>query len=245
MARIVLIGGTGTAGLESAGAVVESTVPTPYGVPSSGFLRWTDGTHELRLLARHGESANIPPHRVNYRANIHAIADTAPDFVIALNAVGGIAAGALPGQLAIPDQLIDYTWGRAHTFYDGKGPDLTHIEFTNPYDAAVRARLLRAAAGAGLEVPGDLTYGATQGPRLETAAEIDRMERDGCGIVGMTGAPEAALAAERGLAYACCALVVNQAAGRGTAGIHDEMQRCLESAVDCFRRLFEHLLQAL
>ena len=135
--------------------------------------------------------------------------------VVAINTVGGIAADAVNGAVVLPDQLIDYTWGREHSF--ATADDLRHVDFTRPYDEPLRQRLLQAASQAQLSVVDGGVYGATQGPRFESAAEIVRMERDGCSLVGMTGMPEAGLARELGLAYASVCLVVNPAAGKGTA----------------------------
>ncbi|MEM7407979.1 MAG: S-methyl-5'-thioinosine phosphorylase [Pseudomonadota bacterium] len=207
-----VIGGTGLDQLEGLHVDARRTVDTPYGPTSAPLLFGTFGAAEVVFLARHGGDHSIAPHRINYRANIWALAQHV-SRVVAVAAVGGIRSAFRPGSIAIADNLIDYTWGREHTFFDGE--DVQHIDFTRPYASSVREALLKAAADAAVEVHTDGVYGATQGPRLESAAEIDRMERDGCDLVGMTGMPEAALAKELGLAYACCAVIVNEAAGRG------------------------------
>jgi len=244
---IGVIGGTGA--LAVAGALTESSgdssrpVGTPYGDTSSPLLHWEcDGTR-ICFFARHGLDGSIPPHLVNYRANVWALHEQSPDCVVGLNAVGGIASWASPARLVFPDQLIDYTWGRAHTFSDGEMQPLQHVEFTAPFSASVHASLVDAADDGGLDFHPDGTYGATQGPRLETAAEIDRMERDGCDIVGMTAMPEAALASEVGLDYAICAVVVNWAAGRAPAGqgIHAEIERCIDAGMAQVERLLARL----
>jgi 5'-methylthioinosine phosphorylase len=165
----------------------------------------------------------IAPHVVNYRANIQLVQDFGADWVVAVNSVGGITEAAQPGRLVIPDQLIDYTSGRRHSYYDDTRTKVKFTEFTEPYNSILRKILAKAAQRAEVDYVAGGTYGATQGPRLETAAEIDRLERDGCNIVGMTGMPEAGLAAELGLHYASLAVVVNRAAGRGPSGLHDEM----------------------
>jgi len=197
------------------------------------------------FLQRHGPGQTIPPHEVNYRANIWALHAQKAKNVVAIAAVGGIRRDLGPGAFAVPDQIIDYTHGRASTFYTrGRGP-VTHIDFTRPYCEAMRQRLLRAARAAGVAVAAEGTYAATQGPRLETAAEIGRLERDGAHLVGMTGMPEAALARELGLCYAALAIVVNHAAGRGAAGQEirpAELRAVAERAVGHVRAILEQLV---
>jgi purine nucleoside phosphorylase len=208
-------------GFESLGLVIESRSPTktPFGPPSSPVLKARIGGRPVRLIARHGEQAAIPPHAVNYRANLWALHEHGVRRCIAVNAVGVIGSdGFVPGGLAVPEQLIDYTWGRAHTFEAHSGQHVRHIDFTEPFDAKLRGTLSSAAAAGG-SMPPRGVYGVTQGPRLETAAEIDRLARDGCTMVGMTAMPEAALARELGWAYAICAVGVNYAAGRGPGGV--------------------------
>ncbi len=168
------------------------------------------------FLARHGHPHTIPPHRVNYRANLWALREAGVSRIIAVNAVGGIHADLPTGRFCVPDQLIDYTWGRPSSFYEDGLEEVVHVDFADPYDTELRARLLPAAAAQGVDCRDGGVYAATQGPRLETAAEIRRLERDGADLVGMTGMPEAALARELGLAYACLALVVNPAAGKSS-----------------------------
>ena len=173
------------------------------------------------FLARHGYGHTIPPHEVNYRANIWALAQRGAAAIVSVASVGSIRADLKPGDIVIPHQIIDYTWGRKSTFHEGPDCTLTHIDFTEPYDRALRERLIAAAAATGIPVSLGAVYAATQGPRLETAAEINRYERDGVDVVGMTGMPEAALAREIGLPYAAISVVSNYAAGRAdsAAGI--------------------------
>lgn len=197
-----------------AGAVEQDEAETRWGSPSAPLLRWQRNAVEVFFLARHGRHGGIAPHRVNYRANIAAACAVQPDAVIAINAVGGITAAARPGRIVLPAQLIDYTWGREHTFCDGASEPLRHVEFDPPFDESLRQTLAACAGHAGVDAFAGGTYGVTQGPRLETAAEIDRLAADGCDVVGMTAMPEAALAREAGLRYAMCAVVVNRAAGR-------------------------------
>ncbi|HEY8521227.1 MAG TPA: S-methyl-5'-thioinosine phosphorylase [Gammaproteobacteria bacterium] len=191
-------------------------VDTPYGPPSGPVATAMFGRHAVPCLARHGEPHRLAPHEVNYRANVRALYDLGVRRVIAVNVVGAIAPDFAPGELAVPEQLIDYTWGRESTF-GAPGGGVLHVEFDEPFDAPLRASLAAAIEACGFRAHGGV-YGVTQGPRLETAAEIDRLERDGCTMVGMTAMPEAALARELGMAYAVCALAVNFAAGRGPRG---------------------------
>jgi len=215
---------------------------TPYGPPSAPVARGILGGGELLFLPRHGAGHSIPPHCIDYRANIWALKSCGADRVIGLAAAGGIGDRFGPGVIAVPDQIIDYTYGRAHSFYEGGEGEVLHIDFTYPYCEELRQTLLDTASGAGLAVVDGGTYGATQGPRLETAAEVLRMERDGCDLVGMTGMPEASLAKELGLCYACLAFVVNRAAGKGSSEI--QMDEIEANIAACSSRI-EHVLVSL
>ena len=225
MGFTAIIGGTGFDRLNDFLELERYAMTTPYGSPSDRLIRGRLGEREFVFLPRHGASHDLPPHGINYRANIHALKQFGVERVIAVAAVGGIAGDLRPGDLVVPHQVIDYTWGRAHTFYDGVSGGLDHVDFTHPYTPQWREHLLAAASRAGVVVHSGGVYAVTQGPRLETAAEIDRLERDGADIVGMTGMPEAALAREAGLDYAAIALVVNDAAGRGDGEITMEIIR--------------------
>lgn len=219
MTKIAIIGGTGVTSMPGMKVHHREMVKTPYGAPSCPLIHGELNGVELVFLARHGRRHTIPPHLVNYRANIQALREIGVTHTIALAAVGGIADDCVDQAIVIPDQIIDYTYGRAHTFHAGTRDKFEHIDFTEPYAASVRERLLAALVKTGVPHVPNGVYGATQGPRLETAAEIQRMERDGCTIVGMTGMPEASLARELGIEYACCAMVVNRAAGKAVGGI--------------------------
>lgn len=227
---LLVIGGTGLNQLPGFKVTQQVLVQTPYQTHpvaiSRGML--SDCDSEIAFLPRHGAGHTVPPHRINYRANIYAIRKLGASAVIAVNAVGGIHRNMGPGVIAIPHQIIDYTYGREHTFFEGQTADpeatqfesadalsasVTHIDFTEPYDASLRALLIRSAAAQNIPVWPAGVYGATQGPRLETPAEISRLQRDGCDMVGMTGMPEAALAREAGLPYTSIALSVNWCAG--------------------------------
>jgi 5'-methylthioinosine phosphorylase len=211
--NIGVIGGTGLNQLAGLELVKTHSPVTPYGELSAPIQEGRFRGDEVFFLARHGTPHHLPPHRINYRANLWALRELGIARVIAVNAVGGIGARFGPGKLAIPDQVIDYTWGREHTIYDGSTAQLDHIDFTQPYAPGLRAQLLQAADGCRIPCVDGGTYGATQGPRLESAAEVQRLARDGCDLLGMTGMPEAALAIELGLDYAAICLVVNAAAG--------------------------------
>lgn len=213
MSEIAFIGGTGLTSMATLEVLREEQVETPYGEPSGALVHARLAGRELIFLARHGHQHTIPPHKVNYRANLWALKHAGVKKIIAVAAVGGITEQMGPAQVAIPDQIIDYTYGREHTFFDGGENGVEHVDFSYPYDESLRQKLVLAAQSLDFTVVSGGTYGATQGPRLETAAEISRMKRDGCDLVGMTGMPEAVLAHELGLDYACCAVVANWAAG--------------------------------
>jgi len=207
-----LIGGSGPRGVTADFTALDRTVTTGYGEPSPGLSRGRLAGREVVFLPRHGVPHRAAPHLINYRANVDALRRLGVDGVVALNTAGGISAPAEAGAVVVPDQLIDYTWGRDHTFADAD--ELLHVDFDQPFDEPLRQQLLAAAERAGEVVVAGGVYGCTQGPRFETAAEVERLARDGCDVVGMTGMPEAALAREAGLPYAMLTLVVNPAAGR-------------------------------
>ena len=198
------------------------------------------------FLPRHGGSHTIPPHKVNYRANLYALKQAGTTHVIAVNAVGGISAGLEPLDLVLPDQIIDYTYSRAHTFFGSEHEPVIHTDFTYPYCEQSRSVISQAAHSNGIELVDSGTYAATQGPRFETAAEIDRLERDGATIVGMTGMPEAALARELDLCYAMIAVVANAAAGRGHGEVSvDDIMQNLKTGIDKARLLLEVAIPGL
>jgi 5'-methylthioinosine phosphorylase len=213
--ELAVIGGTGVYAIPGLENPERIEMTTRWGAPSSAVMIGEVGGTRVAFLARHGELHTFAPHRINYRANIDALHELGVRRVIGVNAVGGIREDMAPRVLAIPDQLIDYTTNRVASFCDADGESVLHIEFGEPYAESLRRALLGAADRAGVAVVNGGCYGATQGPRLETRAEIARMRRDGCDLVGMTGMPEAALARERGIDYACVAVVANWAAGCG------------------------------
>lgn len=243
MTDLAIIGGTGLTSLEGLEITHREVVSTPYGEPSGPVVHGRFFETDVVFMARHGHGHTIPPHEVNYRANLWALRSVGASEVISVAATGGIRKDMEPGGVAIPDQIIDYTWGRPHTYFEGQLEYVTHIDFTRPYSDSLRERLLAAGKASGVPVVKDGTYGATQGPRLETAAEIDRLERDGCDLVGMTGMPETALAREIGLSYACCAVVANRAAGRGTTDIHADIESHLKQGISRARTLIGAVLK--
>lgn len=241
-----IIGGTGLTTLSGLDITGTRAVATPWGAPSSELTEGHLDGQPVVFLSRHGNPHKIPPHEVNYKANIKALYDAGVRTVIGVNAVGGIHPDMTPACVVIPDQIIDYTWGRAGTFFEGEIDAVTHIDFTWPYDNATRDIVMQAARDQDVLHAGFGVYGATQGPRLETAAEIRRMERDGCDLVGMTGMPEAALAAELGMRYVCLGLVVNWAAGKSDHIITmDEIRAAIEQGMTGVRRILEASMAGL
>lgn len=246
MTDLAIIGGSGLTRLEGLEITRRQVVHTPYGEPSAPVTHGILKNREVAFLPRHGTAHTIPPHKVNYRANIWALKHIGARQILAIAAVGGIGPEMAPGVIAIPDQIIDYTYGRDHTYFEYDLTKVTHIDFTHPYSEDVRQRLMRAANKAHVPVVANGVYGATQGPRLETAMEINRLERDGCSLVGMTGMPETALARELGLDYACCAVVANWAAGRGDGPISmKEIEEHVGSGMGRIISLIEALVESL
>jgi 5'-methylthioadenosine phosphorylase len=244
---LAIIGGTGLTELTNLKITHRQVMRTPYGEPSGPLTFGTINQHEVMFIARHGYGHTIPPHEVNYRANLWALRDQGAKRVIAVASVGGIRADLTPGTLVVPDQIIDYTNGRAFTFFDGREQSVTHIDFTWPYSEVMRKMILDAAQRAGEACAATGVYAAIQGPRLETAAEINRYERDGADMVGMTGMPEASLARELGLDYAAIAVVVNYAAGRGTSSraiALDEIGAVAQPAMARVRKILERVVES-
>lgn len=243
MSLIAIVGGTGLTELDGLEITESRVVETPYGTPSAPLEFGRFGQKDVLFLARHGKGHTVPPHQVNYRANIQALKQVGVQDIIAVNAVGGINPAMVAESLVVPDQIVDYTWGREFTFAD-KG-NVIHVDFTYPYTESLRQGLLSAAARLGLSVHAGGVYAATQGPRLESIAEINRLERDGCDIVGMTGMPEASLAREAELNYACLSLVVNMAAGRSEGIITmEDIERAIKNGMGNARALIAGFLSA-
>ncbi|MBS0423636.1 MAG: S-methyl-5'-thioinosine phosphorylase [Proteobacteria bacterium] len=242
---LAIIGGSGLTQLSCLEISHRQIIRTPYGEPSGPLTFGKLQGADIVFLARHGHGHTIPPHAINYRANLWALHSLKPEHVISVASVGGIRADLTPGKLVVPHQIIDYTYGRNFTFFEGKDQPVTHIDFTLPYSQQTRALLLQAANNARQAIADGGVYAATQGPRLETAAEINRLERDGADMVGMTGMPETALARELGLSYATLAVVANHAAGRG-ANVNaiplTEIYAVLEQAMVRVRNILEHMV---
>jgi len=243
MTVYAIIGGTGLTQLDGLRMTAALSLDTPYGKPSAPVLRGEYAGREVLFLARHGHPHRIPPHQVNYRANLWALKASGAEAVIAVNAVGGIDEVMGAGHFCVPHQIIDYTAGRAHTFFEGELDHVTHVDFSYPYDVVLRGQLIDALTAEQCAFSGQGVYGCTQGPRLETAAEIVRMERDGCDVVGMTGMPEAALARELSLPYACLSLVVNPAAGKSSVLISmADIERAVEDGMGRARAVLARVL---
>lgn len=243
MTKLAIIGGTGLTSLVNLHVMRHEVAHTPYGEPSGPLVHGVLEGQEVIFLPRHGSGHTIPPHMINYRANLWALKEAGVKRLLAVAAVGGIHKDLHPAAIAIPDQLIDYTHSRKHTFFEEDLQHVTYIDFTLPYNEDLRQRLIAACHAANIEACRTGCYGAMQGPRLETAAEIDRVERDGCTMVGMTGMPEAALARELKLEYATCAVVANWAAGRASGVITmDDVAKNLKVGMAKVRTVLEHLL---
>lgn len=241
---LAIIGGSGLTQLSNMENVRREVARTPFGEPSAALTFGRMCEAPVVFLARHGHGHTIPPHRVNYRANIWALKQAKVEGIVSVASVGSIRADWPPGTLVVPNQIIDYTWGRESSFFDGVDTPVRHVDFTRPYDEALRQRLLCAATVAGDSAFDGGVYAAAQGPRLETAAEIDRFERDGAELVGMTAMPEAVLARELELPYAAINVVVNYAAGRSSSehGIHfDDIEVVLQESMVRVRAVLECL----
>jgi 5'-methylthioadenosine phosphorylase/5'-methylthioinosine phosphorylase len=232
MTKLAIIGGSGLNQMKGLSIHSTEQLETPYGSPSADFVHGSLNNQDIVFLARHGSPHNIPPHKINYRANIWGLKQLGITEIISVVAVGGITSNMAPAHIAIPDQIIDYSYGREHTFFADNLEAVTHIDFTFPYSKKLRNHLIKVASESGLSFTPTGTYGCTQGPRLESAAEILRMEQDGCDLVGMTGMPEAALAKELEMDYAAIAVVANWAAGKSEGEITmDEIEQHLKTGM--------------
>ncbi len=241
---LAIIGGTGLTEVEGVEVVAERSPYTALGQASSAVTEARYAGRSLLFIARHGQPHRLPPHKINYRANLLALQAAGATQVLAVNAVGSLDLALPPPSLVLPDQIVDYTWGRESTFHDGDYLPLDHIDFSFPYSHEMRIRLLAAARKLGIQLTDGGIYAATQGPRLETAAEIQRLKQEGCTLVGMTGMPEAALARELSLPYVCLALVVNPAAGLRDQEITlQEMQQALAEGLGQVNQLIKTLVE--
>lgn len=243
MKTTAIIGGSGLTQIKSLSIIDQKHIQTPYGAPSSACTIGELSGHKVIFLARHGNPHSIAPHKINYRANLWALKEAGAEQIIAVAAVGGITPEMYPARIAIPEQIIDYSYGREHTFFASDSAPVDHIDFTFPYHQSLRKQLILSAESLSINVRAQGVYGCTQGPRLETAAEIIRLQRDGCDLVGMTGMPEAALARELDLPYACCAVIANWAAGKSAGEISmPEILKNLEQGMADTELLLHHFL---
>jgi 5'-methylthioinosine phosphorylase len=242
---IAVIGGTGLyAMMDEFEMTRQEIINTPYGEPSGPLVHGKLHGKSVVFLARHGFTHRLPPHRINYRANIWMFKKVGVKKILAVNAVGGIHPDSPPETLIIPDQIIDYTWGRDHTFYAEDLTRVVHIDFTRPYSESLRKTLIAAGKNCSLNLVESGVYGCTQGPRLETAAEIRRLQQDGCDLVGMTGMPEASLAREMSIDYASIAVVANWAAGLGDDEISmDQIETSLQNGMESVKSLISETLK--
>jgi len=245
MTLLAIIGGSGLTKLKNLAVTDRIVMRTPYGEPSAPLVYGSLKGRSVVFLPRHGQGHTIPPHKINYQANLWALKEQGASHIIAVAAVGAIAVDLFPGELVFPDQIIDYTYGRAHTFF-GNQKQVTHVDFTFPYCEELRQVLIDAAKRAGLTLATKGTYAATQGPRFESIAEIQRLERDGAHMVGMTGMPETGLARELGLCYATIGVVANAAAGKAEGVISlKQIEKNLETGMEKVRTLLECVIPLL
>ena len=246
MTKIAIIGGTGLTSIQGLEITNREVVQTPFGEPSGPLVQGIFSGNNVYFLPRHGSGHTIPPHKVNYRANIWALKDVGVEKVISINAVGGIRQDMQASMLVIPDQIIDYTVSRINTFFEEGLNQVVHIDFTDPFCEELRQSIISTADKHSIDVIREGTYASTQGPRLETSAEINRLEKDGCDLVGMTCMPEAALAREKELCYASISVVANLAAGRGSEELSmDVIEKNLNNGMTQVRKLLELVIPTL
>ena len=242
---LAIIGGSGLYQLEGLEVIQQLSLTTPFGEPSDKITKGKLQGKTVFFLPRHGQQHHLPPHKINYRANIYALSQLGVKSIVAVNAVGGISEALSAGDVVIPEQLIDYSYGREHTFSDGVDTDkpIQHIDFTHPYSTELSQQLVSAAKQVSCIVVHGGTYGCTQGPRLETAAEIRRMAHDGCTLVGMTAMPEAALAAELGIGYSSLCVVANMAAGLSDIPLTiEDIHEVMNEALGRVRKILSQLI---
>ena len=242
--KLGIIGGSAFYSIDKFEVIKREMASTPYGVASSPVVYGSINGNEFVFLHRHGFGHTLTPHQINYRANLFALKQLGVTHVVAIAAVGGITKNMTPGKIVFPHQIIDYTYSREHTYYDEKSKPVIHVDFTHPYDETLRQVMMSSSEKASLTCESEAVYAATQGPRLESIAEINRLERDGCDIVGMTGMPEAGLARELEMKYVCCASVVNAAAGRNGKEIitMDDIEVNLASSMQSIHQLLLHAI---
>jgi len=244
MAKLAIIGGTGLSNINEIKSIRHQVFATPYGEPSGPFTIGELAGCEVVFLPRHGYNHRIPPHQINYRANIWALRELGIKRVLAIGAVTAVRPGLHPGDLLVPDQIIDYTHNRGATFYEGDLTAVTHIDFRYPYAQPLREAFLRTASALDVPIHDGGVYGARQGPRLETLAEVHKISQDGCDVIGMTGMPEAALAREAALDYAALNVLINSAAAdQATERLSiSEMNDTFRDSMDTVRAMLVYML---
>lgn len=232
MRKLGIIGGSGLYEIDGFDFVEEIAVETVYGKPSGSYRVYRNKNILFYFLNRHGAGHSLPPHRVNYRANIEGFCQLGIENIVSVTATGGINSAYRPGEIILPDDGIDLTSGRAHTFFDGD--TVHHIDITEPFCPRLRGVLENSAESADVDIETSGTYICTNGPRLETRGEIKAFDRLGADLVGMTLFPECALARERQLCYANLSVITNYAAGISTKKLTtneviEEMGRAVEN----------------
>ena len=246
MTKIAIIGGTGLTSIKGFKETGKEVISTPFGEASAPLIQGDLFGQEVCFIARHGTEHTIPPHKINYRANIWLLKNAGIEKVISVNAVGSIRSDMQPSSLIIPDQIIDYTTSRINTFYEEELTNVVHIDFTQPFCEELRQSIINVANAKKIEIISEGTYAATEGPRLESAAEVNRLERDGCHLIGMTCMPEAALAREQELCYASISVVANLAAGRGTEDLNmDMIEKNLNEGMEHAHQLIDAVIRTL
>lgn len=238
---LAIIGGSGVYNPYMLERAREVRVETPYGMITPLVGEYNG--EEVAFLPRHGADHSVPPHRVNYRANIWGLRSLGVDRIIATTAVGSMNPQMVPGDCVIIDQFIDFTKDRPHTFYEGGEFGVVHVDYTEPYCPEVRKILLEAAESLGMKAHDRGTYVCTEGPRFETPAEIRMFAMLGGDLVGMTNVPEVVLAREVGICYATISMVTNFAAGISSGPLtHEEVLTIMKENTENLRRM---LLKAL
>ena len=246
MSKIAIIGGTGLTSIKGFKETGKEVISTPFGEASAPLIQGNLFGKDICFLARHGTNHTIPPHKINYRANIWLLKNAGVEKIISVNAVGSIREDMQPSALIIPDQIIDYTTSRINTFFEEELTEVVHIDFTQPFCEELRQSIMNAASAKHIDIISEGTYASTEGPRLESAAEVNRLERDGCHLIGMTCMPEAALAREQELCYASISVVANLAAGRGTEDLNMEMiEKNLNEGMERAHQLIEAVIPTL
>ncbi|NLN86284.1 MAG: S-methyl-5'-thioadenosine phosphorylase [Syntrophomonadaceae bacterium] len=244
MPRIGLIGGTGIYTPQLMENALERVESTPYG-DAKVMIGNSEGV-EVAFITRHGSKHSLPPHLVNYRANIMALKQLGVELIIATAAVGSLHLDRRPGEYVLADQFLDFTKTRKTTFFDGGEQGVTHCDMTIPYCTYVRSAIEKAGHAIGLKIHNGGTYVCTEGPRFETAAEINMFKMLGGNLVGMTSVPEVCLARELGICYGNISIVTNHAAGIAPHILtHAEVIEVMKNSMNDVRYLMKESLKYL